>query len=199
MYTDMVTRCTMLRTSLSIGSAFILGSATSLAQDQMERSNDDRQQWLGWVGRVASLVLTMLDKQELRMKMPVEAVAGQQTARSVGTHLEAMARLLAGLAPWLELEDPSDKPHKIALRVSFRQSAQQAIASVLNPVSPDYMGFGESSQTLVDSSFLALALLRAPKVLLSFMESETRSRMITALQKERSILPPFSNWLLLPL
>ena len=36
--------------------------------------------------------------------MPVEAAPGQAHAREVGTHLEALGRLLSGLAPWLELE-----------------------------------------------------------------------------------------------
>lgn len=129
--------------------------------------------------------------------MPVEAAAGHQQERAIGTHLEAFARLLAGLAPWLEL-DPTSKesPRETNLRASYRAWSQQAIASALDPASPDFMRFGESAQTLVDSSFLALALLRAPKQLLNTLEPTTRTRMIAALESERKIKPPQSNWLL---
>lgn len=58
------------------------------------------------------------------------------------------------------------------------------------------MRFGESGQTLVDSSFLGLALLRAPKQLLNTMEPGTRARLIEALEKERRVQAPLNNWLL---
>jgi hypothetical protein len=58
------------------------------------------------------------------------------------------------------------------------------------------MHFGESPQTLVDSSFLALALLRAPKQLLQKLDAKTQQRLAEALFTERKIQPPFNNWLL---
>src|SRR3954469_2908711 len=50
--------------------------------------------------RIADPVLTALSKNELKKKMPVEA---KQNDRQNYTHLEAFGRLLAGIAPWLEL------------------------------------------------------------------------------------------------
>jgi hypothetical protein len=156
-----------------------------------------REQWLAWLERVSNPVLEALSRRELRRKMPVEAAAGLRDERAVGTHLEALARLLAGLAPWLELEpSPEESPQETALRARYRTWSQQAIASALDPSSPDFMRFGESAQTLVDSSFLGLALLRAPKQLLDTMESGTRARLITALESERMVQAPLSNWLL---
>ena len=84
-----------------------------------------------------------------------------------------------------------------ALRNQYRDSALAGITSALDPASPDYMHFGESSQTLVDSSFLALALLRAPKQLLQKLDATTQQRLAAALVTQRQVQPPFNNWLLL--
>ena len=128
--------------------------------------------------------------------MPVEAVPGQEQARAVGTHLEALGRLLSGLAPWLELEPTAEETQKeTALRNRYRDNALAGITSAFDPSSPDYMHFGESSQTLVDSSFLALALLRAPNQLLNRLDA-TQQRLAEALVTQRKVQPPFNNWLL---
>jgi hypothetical protein len=124
----------------------------------------DRERWLDWLELVSEPVLDALSRRELRQKMPVEAVAGHAQERAVGAPLEAFARLLSGLAPWLELEPSTgESQRETALRARYRAWSQQAIASALDPQSADFMRFGESGQTLVDSSFLALALLRSPK------------------------------------
>ena len=50
--------------------------------------------------RIADPVLNALSKNELKRQMPVEAsIKGRENY----TYLEAFGRLLAGLAPWLEL------------------------------------------------------------------------------------------------
>jgi hypothetical protein len=177
--------------------------APSAAADESLSSNlsispaSDRDQWLDLLERVSNPVLEALSKQELRRRMPLEAAAGHRQERAIGTHLEAFARLLAGLAPWLELDSvPEESARETTLRARYRAWSQHAIASALDPASPDFMRFGESAQTLVDSSFLALAMLRAPKQLLSTMEPVTRARLIAALEIERKVKPPQSNWLL---
>jgi len=177
--------------------------APSLASGMGSSGDDEvsrvgaREQWLAWLERVSNPVLEALSRRELRRRMPVEASPGLRDERAIGTHLEAFARLLAGLAPWLELQpSPEESPRETKLRERYRSWSQQAIASALDPSSPDFMRFGESGQTLVDSSFLGLALLRAPKQLLNTMEPGTRTRMIEALEKERKVQAPLNNWLL---
>jgi hypothetical protein len=156
-----------------------------------------RDQWLDWLDRVSSPVLEALAAQKLRSLMPVEAVAGHETDRAIGTHLEAFGRLLSGLAPWLELEPtPAESPRETALRTRYRQFARQSLTIALDPASPDHMAFGASAQTLVDSSFLSLALLRAPHQLIDTLDPTTRQRLIAALESERTIQSPFNNWLL---
>src|ERR1700730_15826459 len=72
----------------------------------------DRNYWLQQVELVSEPVLKALKEGNLRRKMPVEAAPGQTQARAVGTHLEALGRLLSGLAPWLELEPSSEEAPK---------------------------------------------------------------------------------------
>lgn len=177
------------------------GAAATLPAEARAAGTDpikqDRSYWLQQVELVSEPVLKALKEGALRKKMPVEAAPGQTEARAVGTHLEALGRLLSGLAPWLEL-DPStgETAKETALRNRYRDYALAGITSALDPSSPDTMHFGESSQTLVDSSFLALALLRAPKQLLQKLGPKTQQRLAEALATERKIQPPFNNWLL---
>src|SRR5689334_11073456 len=63
---------------------------------------DDRRYWVSVVEKIAMPVLTHLAKGELRKKMPVETAGDAEKLRKY-THLEATARTLVGLAPWLEL------------------------------------------------------------------------------------------------
>src|SRR5271170_254611 len=115
----------------------------------------DRTYWLEQVELVSNPVLKALKEGTLRRKMPVEAAPGQSDARAIGTHLEDLGRLLSGLAPWLELEPTTEETaNETSLRKRYRDYALTGITNALDPTAPDYMHFGESSQTLVDSSFL---------------------------------------------
>lgn len=196
-----IARRDVLKRGLQAGCLSLLPAnelAFAAAPDKT-RSPDpsSRSAWLAWLVRVSRPVLEALQNRSLHATMPVEAQQGFEAQRRVGTHLEAMARLLAGLAPWLDLpEDGTSSPEEEAVRVRFRAAAQAAIRAAVDPASPDYMHFGESAQTLVDSSFLSLALLRAPKTLLGTMDDHSRELLLRALERERAILPPFSNWLL---
>lgn len=182
------------------GAAVLLPGLTAGAASAEQRnagSIPDREQWINFVERVSNPVLEALSRQQLRRTMPVEASAGHRQERAVGSPLEALGRLLSGLAPWLELDlSAAESPEETALQARYRSWAQQALASAIDPSSPDYMRFGQSGQTLVDSSFLALALLRAPKQLLDTMTPATRAQLISALESERKIQAPLSNWLL---
>ena len=62
---------------------------------------DDRDRWIGVLRRLADPVLTALANGTLKARMPVEQAAGADR-RNV-THLEAFGRLLAGLAPWIDM------------------------------------------------------------------------------------------------
>jgi hypothetical protein len=154
---------------------------------------DDRAYWVGMLTRIARPVLTALSKGVLKRSMPVEAHP-KATGRDAVTHLEALGRTLAGLAPWLEL-GPDSTPEGV-LRKEFTGLAVGAIRNGVDPSSPDYLNFRDGSQPLVDAAFLAHALLRAPKQLWGNLDDPTRARVVEALKSTRVIKPYPSNWLL---
>jgi len=89
------------------GAAVLLPGLTAGAASAEQRnagSIPDREQWINFVERVSNPVLEALSRQQLRRTMPVEASGGHRQERAVGSPLEALGRLLSGLAPWLELD-----------------------------------------------------------------------------------------------
>jgi hypothetical protein len=125
-------------------------------------AESDRAYWVSVMRRLAEPVLSNLAAGTLKAKMPVEQAPGADR-RSV-THLEAIGRLLAGMAPWLELG--GDETGEGRERARYASLAQQAIAHAVDPASPDFLNFTRDRQPLVDAAFLGEALLRAPKALL---------------------------------
>jgi hypothetical protein len=124
--------------------------------------------------------------------MPIEQAAGAD--RKGVTHLEAFGRLMAGLAPWLELRGLDGEEGRLQART--RTLASNALEVALDPASPDAMNFTRESQPLVDAAFLAQAILRAPTALGAAMSSATKGRLVAALGSTRIITPGFNNWLL---
>ncbi len=157
-----------------------------------EAEVSDREYWVRVARRLAEPVLVNLAAGTLRARMPVEEAEG--AGRRTVTHLEAFGRLLAGIAPWLEL--PPDDTAEGRLRARYLDLARRALAVAVDPASPDAMNFTQDRQPLVDAAFLAQALLRAPRALRGSLEAETRGRLVRALSSTRTILPAFSNWLL---
>ncbi|MCU1324442.1 MAG: hypothetical protein JWM43_4091 [Acidobacteriaceae bacterium] len=208
---DQCNRRNFLRASAVLGATAALNSTAAFGSAASHSAEDSgsnapaataaqtntRGEWLAYVKRVSDPVLKALSRRELRKVMPVEAAPGVQEARSVGTHLEALGRLLSGLGPWLELEPSAgESADETALRKQYREWSLAAITSSVDPASPDYMRYGDSQQTLVDASFLALGLLRAPKQLLDPLDAKTKQRLAEALVKERVVTPNHNNWLL---
>ena len=92
-----------------------LGARPVSAQSREAAVQDDRARWVSVMRRLADPVLTHLAAGTLRSAMPVEQAAGAD--RAGVTHLEALGRLLAGLAPWIELEADADGGRRTAHRV----------------------------------------------------------------------------------
>ena len=125
------------------------------------RATSDRDAWIAIMRRLADPVLTNLANGTLKARMPVEQAAG--TDRRSVTHLEALGRLVAGIAPWIEL--PPTTSAEGRLRADYAQLARRAIARAVDPASPDFLNFTRDRQPLVDAAFLAQGLLRAPNAL----------------------------------
>jgi hypothetical protein len=154
----------------------------------------DRDYWVATLHRIAEPVLMSLSQGKLRANMPVEARNHTEADRKQYTYLEAIGRLLTGIAPWLE-SGPGDGPEG-DLRRRYAELARASIRSAVDPASPDYMNFSHGGQPVVDAAFLAQAVLRAPTELWKKLDSTTQSNLIKALRATRVIQPGFNNWLL---
>ncbi|MCA8830967.1 DUF2264 domain-containing protein [Hymenobacter pini] len=154
----------------------------------------DRDYWVATLLRVAEPVLTATAQNQLRATMPVETAPGHEAGRRQVTHLEALGRTLAGLAPWLELADVPAAERAQQQRCA--ELARQAVANAVNPQAADFMNFTQGGQPVVDAAFLAHALLRAPTQLWEKLPETTRQQLTAALQSTRVIKPYYSNWLL---
>jgi hypothetical protein len=154
----------------------------------------DREYWVQVLDRISGPVLKALSERKLKAEMPVEAPHGNIADRRQFTYLEAMGRLLTGIAPWLESGPKSGSEG--ALRSQYAEWSRMAIAAGTDPASPDFMNFNRGSQPVVDTAFLALAILRAPTELWHKLELATQRNVIAALESSRVIQPPYNNWLL---
>jgi hypothetical protein len=177
--------------------SFITGlgiSASAARGAPQEEPDSGRQYWLRQLTRLADPVLRHLAAGTLKRNMPVECATGNPAERAKYTHLEAIGRLLAGIAPWLEA--PLEAGTERDLQQRYRGLAREAIGSATDPKSPDFLNFHEGGQPLVDCGFLAQALLRAPNELWKKLDAETQRNLAAALISSRVITPPFTNWLM---
>ena len=157
-------------------------------------SPESREEWVRITTRLADPVLGALAVGRLRATMPVELAATATVERQEYAHLEAVGRLLAGIAPWLELgADPTTEG---ATRRRLAEQARQGLRHGTDPSSPDFFNFTRGGQPLVDAAFLAHAIVRAPTELWEKLDATTRRQVADALRSTRAILPGPSNWLL---
>lgn len=152
---------------------------------------DDRAFWVETLTRIADPVLINLSNNTLKKNMPYESLAND---RSDFSHLEAVGRLVCGIAPWLEL-GPDNTPEG-QLRDKYIKLTVKGLKNAVNPDSPDYLVFGKPYQPLVDAAFLAQGLLRAKTQLWDNLDPQAKEWMITEFKRSRNIKPWENNWLL---
>ncbi len=171
------------------------GLPTAIAQIQTAPATtsgaDERAFWIETLVKIARPPLEALSEGRLKATMPYESKAQD---RGKFSHLEAVGRLLCGLAPWLELGPGQTQEGR--LRAEYIELAVRGLKNAVDPASPDYLVFGEPYQPLVDAAFLAEGLLRAPRMLWGNLDKETQGRVITELKRSRAIRPWENNWLL---
>ncbi len=158
--------------------------------DELADGAGVRAAWIARLTRIAEPVLSHLARGTLKRSMPVEGGADRRAV----THLEALGRTLAGLAPWLEL--PADDSVEGRARRRFAALAADALAHATDPASPDVLNFTEGGQPLVDAAFLGHAIVRAPGALWSSLDAQVQRRLVKALGATRTITPGYNNWLL---
>ena len=155
---------------------------------------EDRAYWVETLVKLADPVLTNLSNNTLKQNMPYQSLSNEPLRKQV-SYLEAVGRLICGIAPWLEL-GPDNTPEG-QLRDKYIKLAVKGLKNAVNPSSPDYLVFdNRHSQPLVDAAFLAQGLLRAPKQLWGNLDDQAKEWMIAELKRSRSIKPGNNNWLL---
>src|ERR1019366_834211 len=183
---------------LAHGEAQAVGGAQTdgLSPDRLTEGGltEERTSWVAMLDRICRPLFDALSQRRLKAVMPVEAYAGEQQHRRQTTYLEAMGRALSGIAPWLEHGATTGAEGE--LRERYCAMARAAIASAVDKGSPDYMDFGGDRQTIVDTAFLSLAMLRAPRELREKLPVTVRAQVANAMRATRALLPNYNNWLL---
>ena len=178
--------CLLLSTCVTVG----------YTQNENNDGQKERAYLIQSLTKMADPMFTALSQKKLKAQMPVEKSPAMISAKRnpSTTHLEGFARLLGGMAPWLELGPDETKEGK--LRKKYIDLAVLCLKNGADSSSPDYLSFNITGQSLVDAAFLAHALLRAPKQLWGNLDAETKKNLVNALKLTRSTKPGENNWLL---
>jgi hypothetical protein len=153
-----------------------------------------RSPWLSRMDQVARPVLEALSRRELKQRMPVEHHPASNDRKHF-TYLEALARTMCGIAPWLELDGGQLTGDEQTLHRAYRHLAAEAVAGIVDRESPDYGNFAHEHQPIVDAAFLAHAAIRAPQLFRS-LDANTLEQLVEALKLTRTRKPYPNNWLL---
>lgn len=157
-------------------------------------SESTREKWLQYMDRVARPVLSNIAEDRLKETMPVELskhIDNPEYRKEVA-YLEAFARTLSGISPWLNTGTGSAEEK--ALRKTYRDWALKGIANAVDTTKNDYLVWS-GYQPLVDASFFALALVRCPW-LWENLNDGTRENVIHSLEASRPVIPVYTNWIL---
>jgi len=165
----------------------------TFAQGKKSNANT-RQLWLTYMDKVARPVISNIAQDKLKANMPilVSSNIDNKESRSKVAYLEAFGRTLSGIAPWIQLE--GGNAAEVKLRDQYRAWALQGIANAVNPAAKDYLQWN-GGQPLVDASYVALALIRAPW-LWEHLDEKVKQQVVDALKVTRSTLPVYTNWIL---
>lgn len=180
--------------SLSLAGLLPLAPSIRAAEPGPINVTAEREYWVDLLSRIATPVLEALSRGELKSRMPVECAPNQEASRRSVTYLEAFGRLMAGMAPWLQLGPDASREGQ--LRNRMIGLAQESLRKAVDPASPDCMNFTRNSQPVVDAAFLSHAILRAPDILWNQMDADTRSHLVAAMKSSRTITPGYNNWIL---
>ena len=183
-----------IKTVPALGAVFGISNQAFSNTSSLPVEND-RKIWIDLLYKISRPVLDAMSQGKLKSLMPVEVPEGAYGDRETVTYLEAIGRLLAGLAPWLELEEVGRE--EAVLQKELREKALLSIKHAVDPNSPDYINWTKGAQPLVDGAFLVHGIMRAPKQLWEPLEAETKARLIKELHAQKLAIKPFyNNWIL---
>ena len=157
-----------------------------------------RRYWIDTMLRISEPVIAALAEGRLHRDMPVEVPT--ELDRTHCSHLEALGRTIDGVAPWL-VSAGGDEWERTE-RERFAGLCRRAIASAVDPDSPDFMDIIEHStgnvygQPLVDLAFLCQGILLAKSELWDKLSDKTKGELVDMLKLSRRVIPCHNNWLL---
>ena len=123
-------------------------------KEQVSTGAEDRATWIKLMWKIAYPVIHNLAEGTLHQNMPVENPTGKPDFYKDVTHLEAVGRTLAGVAPWLAL--PDDNTEEGKLRKQMREEVLKGLKNAVDPNSPDKLNFTKHAQPIVDAAYLSL-------------------------------------------
>jgi len=168
-------------------------SAEEGEKTKPEKEND-RTYWVDLLYNMSEPVLSNMSRGELKKNMPVEYSPTWDGRNKNVAYMETFGRLMAGIAPWLNL--PDDDTPEGKKRKQIREWALQSYTNAVNPDNPDYLLWSRENQVLVDAAYIAHSFIRAPQVLWEPLDKLTKERYIKEFKSLRKIRPAYNNWLL---
>lgn len=159
---------------------------------------NDREYWVALLDQIASPLLELMSKGELRKRMVVEFSPTWDNRNSAVAYMEGFGRLIIGLAPFLDLPENEGTAKEQSVRMRLKEKTLACLKHAADPASPDYLYWGspKEKQPLVDAAFIAQALLMAPKALWEPLSATTKAHFIREFKQMRNIDPPKNNWVL---
>ncbi len=189
-----------MKRNLSLIVSFVLlsmlpvGAEAAAPLQTLGDGQHDRAYWSALAYQMAAPVLENMAQGTLQKNFVLETSEIWDGRDPKVAYMECFGRLMAGIAPWLSL--PDDESAEGKQRKQLREWALKAYANAVDPASPDYLGWENGSQTLVDAAYLVESFLRAYDALWVPLDSITKARYIHELQGLHRYAPPYSNWLI---
>lgn len=179
---------------LALCFSFSISSFSQKSKNTVQKQINDRTYWVDLLYKISEPILSNMSKGNLKKNMVVEYSPTWDGRNKNVAYMEAFGRLMAGVAPWLNL--PDDDTSEGKQRKQIREWALQSYTNAVNPDNPDYLLWNGSNQTLVDAAYIANSFIRAPKTLWEPLDQLTKERYIKELKNLRTIRPAYNNWLL---
>ena len=143
---------------------------------------------------IAKPVIESLANNQLKELMPVSLskTIDYSVSRKKVAYLEAFARTLSGIAPWLN-SNSGDSDEQL-LREKYRKWSLKAIENAVNPECKDYL-IWQGGQALVEAAYFAIAFIRCPWLWENLGEM-VRVNVVTVLLITQNTVPVYTNWIL---
>lgn len=139
----------------------------------------NRVLWIDFLREVVPPVLTSLSQ------MPI--VQHQDAGREASSQAEALSRVLAGIAPWLNA--PIDDPAEAGEKEFFMGSAVEALILF-------FVAQKACQQSVIDAGYFCQAFLRCPK-LWQRLPQPTQLRFTRWVKQAQAFLPIANNWIVM--